>query len=240
MPPTKYTAEILAPIVASSTSLSDVMRKLGLEPNGGNHRLLQARIRLAGLDTSHFTSRTYRARIDGIGREQLAALATDSFSIAEVLAKLSLPTKGRAFFEMKRRLDELAIDVSHFRGQGWAFGHTRETHPAIGKVARRLMIPDEKVRSEWSTAPRPSLVKRLLAKGWDYRCAICGIDEWCGKRLVLHLDHITGINNDNRVENLRLLCPNCHSQTPTYCNRARERRACYTWRHASVTEWQTL
>jgi hypothetical protein len=99
------------------------------------------------------------------------------------------------------------------------------------------MIPDEKVfAANGPPLHGPSLVKRLLAKGWDYCCAICGINEWCGQRLVLHLDHINGINNDNRLENLRLLCPNCHSQTPTYCNRARERRACYTWRHASVME----
>ena len=142
---------------------------------------------------------------------------------------------------MKRRVDELAIDVGHFRGQGWARGHTRETHPAIDKVARSLMIPDEQVfLANGPPLHGPALAKRLLARGWEYCCAICGINEWRGQRLVLHLDHINGINNDNRVTNLRLLCPNCHSQTPTYGNRARERRACYTWRHASVTEWQTL
>lgn len=51
-------------------------------------------------------------------------------------------------------------------------------------------------------------------------CAECGINEWMGKTLSLHLDHINGINNDNRLENLRLLCPNCHSLTETYCGKA--------------------
>lgn len=83
------------------------------------------------------------------------------------------------------------------------------------------MRPDEEVFIE--NAPPmhgPKIVKRLLQKGLQYECAICGISEWRGRRLVLHLDHINGINNDNRFENLRLLCPNCHSQTDTYGRKA--------------------
>ena len=83
------------------------------------------------------------------------------------------------------------------------------------------------------------LPPRLLALGWSYRCEWCGISEWRGQPLVLHLDHINGINNDNRLENLRFLGPNCHSQTDTYCTRAREEWACYTLSDASVVEWQT-
>ena len=52
--------------------------------------------------------------------------------------------------------------------------------------------------------------------GVAYACTTCGINEWQGNPRTLHLDHINGIHNDNRFENLRLLCPNCHSQTDTY------------------------
>ncbi|MDB4964229.1 MAG: hypothetical protein JWP01_4228 [Myxococcales bacterium] len=65
------------------------------------------------------------------------------------------------------------------------------------------------------------LARRLRALGWTYRCAWCSLERWKGKPLVLHLDHINGIHNDNRFVNLRFLCPNCHSQTETYCNRRR-------------------
>jgi len=83
-------------------------------------------------------------------------------------------------------------------------------------------VADETVFVENGPALKgPSLVKRLLSMGWRYECAWCEISEWRGKRLVLHLDHINGINNDHRLSNLRLLCPNCHSQTDTYCNRRR-------------------
>ena len=54
----------------------------------------------------------------------------------------------------------------------------------------------------------------------EYKCALCGnTGEWQGQSLTLQLDHINGINNDNRLKNLRLLCPNCHSQTKTFSGR---------------------
>jgi 5-methylcytosine-specific restriction endonuclease McrA len=236
----KYTAELLAPLVASSFSFSEVMRKLGLPPNGGNHRLITTRIRQAGLDTSHFRTDTARATVEAIPRTQLESVVLECQSVAAVLAKFDLPVEGRWHKEMSRRLRQL--DTSHFLGQGWSRGFTAETHPSVAKVRSATMFPDDEVFVENGPAlAGRSLVKRLLAMGWAYACAICGISDWCGTPLVLHLDHINGIHNDHRRENLRLLCPNCHSQTDTYCNRAREELACYTpaLTHASVVEWQT-
>src|SRR5262245_33452087 len=93
---TKYTAEVLAPIVASSSSLADVIRKLGLRPTGGNHRMIAARIRLAQLDTSRFGWGKLRAQVRTVPRERLVELVTTSRSVATVLATLGLPTEGRA------------------------------------------------------------------------------------------------------------------------------------------------
>jgi hypothetical protein len=215
----KYTAEVLAPIVASSRSLSDVIRKLGLTPNGGNHRYISARVRATGLDTSHF-GRKLRIRVEQVSAKELAALVATSSSLANVLAALDLPTVGRAHHELKRRLKDLAIDTRHMRGQGWSLGKTRRTNASVAQsVARRATSP-EQVFVENAPAVKSSRIAELLMEmGVPYRCAICGISEWCNRALVLHLDHVNGINNDNRLPNLRLLCPNCHSQTPTYCRR---------------------
>jgi len=72
-----------------------------------------------------------------------------------------------------------------------------------------------------STYDVPLLKRRLVEEGLlAPRCASCGLGEtWEGAPLVLHLDHINGDRTDNRLENLRFLCPNCHSQTETYCGR---------------------
>lgn len=75
--------------------------------------------------------------------------------------------------------------------------------------------------TENSTYKTKELKKRLVQESLlDYVCAECGLDpEWNGKKLVLALDHINGTNNDNRLSNLRFLCPNCHSQTDTFAGR---------------------
>jgi len=79
-------------------------------------------------------------------------------------------------------------------------------------------FPNEMVFVENSTYPRQGIKKRLIKGNMiPYKCDECGIDDnWNDKKLVLQLDHINGINNDNRIENLRFLCPNCHTQQDTY------------------------
>lgn len=71
---------------------------------------------------------------------------------------------------------------------------------------------------ENSKVARHSVKNKIIKEHLiEYKCSFCGnIGEWNGSKLVLQLDHINGINNDNRLENLRFLCPNCHSQTKTY------------------------
>lgn len=67
---------------------------------------------------------------------------------------------------------------------------------------------------------RTHVKTRLLRAGLlENRCSECGLAEWRGMPLKAHIDHINGIKNDNRLENLRMLCPNCHSQTNTYGGR---------------------
>ena len=73
---------------------------------------------------------------------------------------------------------------------------------------------------------RQSVKHRLIRAGiLENRCQECGLSEWRGRRLSIQIDHVNGIKNDNRLENLRMLCPNCHSQTETFAgyNKARSR-----------------
>jgi len=95
---------------------------------------------------------------------------------------------------------------------------------------KKNMFPFEKkledILIENSTYLSSSNLKTKLLKyeSINYQCYICGISRWNNKKLVLQLDHINGINNDNRIENLRLLCPNCHSQTETYAGKKKKNK----------------
>lgn len=88
-------------------------------------------------------------------------------------------------------------------------------------------FPLESVLVEDSSYPRHCLKKRILAENLiRYQCSCCGIGpEWNGKPMPLILDHINGINNDNRIDNLRFVCSNCDTQLPTYKSRNREGKA---------------
>lgn len=83
---------------------------------------------------------------------------------------------------------------------------------------KRKYLKDYQVFKSNSLISRKYIKTRILRKSLlEYKCEECSIDpEWNGRKLVLQLDHINGINNDNRLCNLRFLCPNCHSQTHTY------------------------
>jgi hypothetical protein len=188
--------------------------------------MLNARLRLAGVDTSSLRSVSCAQRCRAVPKDILGTLVQQSTSVIEVLAKLALPTQGRAHRELTKRIRHLGLDISHFAGKAWARGKTHKTSTGVARSRDAIRNRDEEVFIE--NGPHiggPKLTKRLLARGWTYACAWCGINAWRGESLVLHLDRVNGIHNDNRLTNLRWLCPNCHSQTSTYANRRRSTAA---------------
>lgn len=154
-------------------------------------------------------------KIYKLSDEQFVELLKNSSTISEVLFKLGYSVKGNSwgFAKVKQRMSDLNLDGSIFKGKS-----PITKYGALHKVnASDILKPNCKhVRS----VLRRYVIKNNLI---PYRCAICGCVEWQGRTLSLELDHINGINNDNRIENLRFLCPNCHSQTTTYGSRNQQR-----------------
>ena len=148
-------------------------------------------------------------------REVLIEAVGASVSMAGVLRHLNLRQNGGTHAHLRRRIAELDIDTSHFLGRA----HLRGT-PNPGRRAPRDVLV---LRSQDRGRAAPSSLRRaLIALGRAYRCESCDVGEsWNGRRLILHVDHIDGRFWDCRPENLRFLCPNCHSQTPTYAGRNR-------------------
>lgn len=136
-------------------------------------------------------------------------LVKSSLNIAEVLFKLGYSVKGNSwgYSQVKQRMADLNLNGFNFRGKS-----------AFKKQHLEKQIPSEELLVKNSQHGRNILRRHIIKNNLlPYKCAICECtDEWQGKPLSLQLDHINGINNDNRIENLRFLCPNCHSQTDTY------------------------
>lgn len=150
-------------------------------------------------------------KIYKLSDEQFVELLKKSSTISEVLFKLGYTVKGNSwgYSQIKRRMDDLNLDHSIFKGRS-----------AIIKTNKLNNIKKEDILKENCKHQRTVLRRYIIKNNLiPYKCAICGCTEWQGKTLSLELDHINGINNDNRLENLRFLCPNCHSQTSTYGSR---------------------
>lgn len=142
-----------------------------------------------------------------LSKEQLETAVVQNKTIAGVLRQLGYNTSGGRYSWIKRLIVKYNIDTSHFTGQGWK------------RDSIRYLSTD--LFSENSTISRSRVRDTILRNHIiDYRCAFCGnTGEWMGKRIALQLDHINGIPNDHRIENLRFLCPNCHAITETYCGK---------------------
>lgn len=146
-------------------------------------------------------------------KEEFEEAVKTSYSIREVLKKLGLVPAGGNYKEFHKKVSLWGVDTSHFTGQGHNKGKSYYR-------PRKALVDVLVENSTYTTTS--TLRKRLIKEGYlEDKCSSCGIDSWLGESITLHLDHINGTNNDNRIENLRLLCPNCHSQTPTYCGKNR-------------------
>lgn len=146
----------------------------------------------------------------GYDIDNLRLAVASSTSKAQVLRTLGRTISGSAYRTLDKRVQEHGLDTSHFLGQSWQKGI-----PAPNKIPLELILVENSTYTHTN-----SLKKRLTKEGILVKHCYeseCGLTDWLGKPIVLHLDHINGKNTDNRIENLRLLCPNCHTQTETYC-----------------------
>lgn len=145
-----------------------------------------------------------------ISKEDLQEALDKSFSFQDALRRVGIFSKHK-IHNLKRRIEKEEISLKRFLENKKEWGES---------LPKKNKNKDPRDLSSYSTN---AIVKKLLKERREYKCEWCGqLDEYNGKPLVLQMDHINGDPHDNREENLRFLCPNCHSQTDTYQSKNRK------------------
>jgi hypothetical protein len=119
-------------------------------------------------------------------------------SLAQLLKKLGLKPAGGNYANMKRNLQRLNVDTSHWKGQAWS---------------KNQQLKD------WSNYTRGERLKPHLIRERGYKCECCNLKEWQKEPIPLEVHHKDGDNTNNRYKNLELLCCNCHALTDTWRSR---------------------
>ncbi|WP_051796243.1 HNH endonuclease [Streptomyces sp. NRRL S-87] len=140
-----------------------------------------------------------------------------STTLAETLRRLNLPVSGHTHQALKAWIREEGLPTGHFLGQAHQRG---KPGPTPRRTAEAVLVRHDNPRR----TKTPLLRRALQEMGVPECCAECGTPpEWLGLPMTLEVDHINGDWRDDRMANLRLLCPNCHAQTDTWCGRRRRK-----------------
>lgn len=150
------------------------------------------------------------SKLESITNENFTKLVNISDSIVDLQKRIGYGTSsGSVGKNIKKRIRELNLSVDHF---------TKSKSKRLENIGKSSYTLNEILIENSNYLNRGRLKIRLVKEGvLEYKCSCCNNKgEWLGKPITLQLDHINGICNDNRLFNLRFLCPNCHSQTETY------------------------
>jgi hypothetical protein len=207
----RYSQDEARAAIAASTSWAEVMEALGYGYHGKNIRTLRRWAAKWDIPTDHLPqSKKGQAIRHRHSVAEISAAIAASRSWAEALRRLGYCQSGGNWKTLQKRVAELGLSTVHF-----------DPYAASREALRSQPIPLEEILVPGSTYNRTALKRRLYEAGLKTpRCELCGQGEiWRDKRIALILDHANGVRDDNRLENLRIVCPNCAATLDTHCGR---------------------
>ena len=139
-------------------------------------------------------------------KEQLETAVLNSTSIRQVLLKLGLKEAGGNYSTIKKEIEEYKLNINHFKGWAWSKNITLRPKTDLNDyLNNKIKITSYKLKL------------RLFEENLkEKKCESCNLSDWLGQPIPLELDHIDGNKYNNSLNNLKILCPNCHALTPTY------------------------
>lgn len=216
-----FTEDEAREAITASDTWRGVLDALGYGYHGKNIETVRKWAGRWAIAVDHLTDHRGRSRRPRYSEDELRNAVAASLSWAETLRRLGYCPTGGNWRTLKKRTAALDISTSHF-----------DPYAAARGPHRSRRIPLDQILVERSTYSRTNLKGRLYEAGLKERqCELCGVGElWRGKRMSLILDHANGVRDDNRLENLRMVCPNCAATFDTHCGRngrdALDPRAC--------------
>ncbi|MFD8422317.1 HNH endonuclease [Streptomyces sp. NPDC059466] len=204
-----FTTEELREAAAAANSVRGVARALGVADDSRSRAALAHMLRTRGVDIEHFSHRRL-----AIPEDRLRDLVEHCTSYADVMRGLGLEVNDTNHRRIRRAVTRIGLGTSHFKRRSWG----RPADPAPAERASKVLavLPEAAGRTN-----RTQLHRALTEIGVPYLCVTCGnTGEWLGRPITLQIDHVDGNWRDNRRENLRYLCPNCHALTATWCRRS--------------------
>lgn len=189
----------------ASFCYADVLRWFNLAPLAGNFTRLKKFISKFEIDVTHFIGQSIP---DKWKRENIEKAVAGSLNFSQALQAIGLSVHGDNMKTLKRYIALYKLDTSHF---------------SKVRLRRVSVLTDDQIFCVNSHVDRSIVKRNILTRNLiEYKCRDCNNDgTWNDKSITLQLEHINGSNNDNRLENLTFLCPNCHSQTLTHGSKIR-------------------
>lgn len=195
--------------VTSANNIRQALIMMGLNTKGQAYSVFKRRCNQLGLDIPVSLQKKKRLSITA---RQIKFACKKANSRRQALINLNLKEVHSNIRWIDNKIEELKLNINHWTGQGHLKGKTHNW--SIKIPLKDILVKNSKYTSSHS------LKNRLIKEGLLlYECYVCKIKTWQNKKLSLQLDHINGNCTDHRLKNLRLLCPNCHSQTKTFAGK---------------------